>query len=101
MSFQELFELVELLDITRPPTPHTIRHNSSSRGEVPEEEGGPPGSSRGTLLEGVRQDIMLVCMKDYGEMSVLVLYSRNGHLFYRLSHLQRPSKFRIVRYYSQ
>ena len=96
MSFQELFELVELLDITRPPSPHTITHS----GETPDEQGALPEGGRGSLLEGVRQDIMQVCLKDYGEMSVLVLYCRNGHLFYRLSHPQRPTKFRIVRYYT-
>ena len=96
MSFQELFELVELLDITRPPSPHTVKRSV----DIPEEQSDLPGSSSGSLLEGVRQDIMRVCVKDYGEMSVLVLYSRNGHLFYRLSHCQRPTKFRIVRYYT-
>ena len=94
MSFPELFELVEVLDITRPPEQQSGDKGASS------EEDPPPSNTNKSLLEGVRQDIMHVCLKDYGEMNVLVLYCRNGHLLYRLGHAQRPSKFRIVRYYS-
>ncbi|KAI6648038.1 hypothetical protein LOD99_8240 [Oopsacas minuta] len=98
MSFPELFEFVELLEITRPPDPHFF-HSQTETEETHDEEDTPPSDppdSSKSLLEGVRQDIMRVCLKDYGEMSVLVLYCRNGHLFYRLSHRQRPTKFRIV-----
>ena len=93
MSFPELFELVEVLDITRPPK------QQSGAEEASGEEDSPTSDRNKSLLEGVRQDIMHVCLKDYGEMNVLVLYCRNGHLLYRLGHAQRPTKFRIVRYY--
>lgn len=94
MSFPELFELVEVLDITRPPEQHSGAKEASG------EEDPLPSDKSKSLLEGVRQDIMHVCLKDYGEMNVLVLYCKNGHLLYRLGHANRPTKFRIVRYYS-
>ena len=94
MSFPELFELVELLDITRPPDP--LLSPFLERKESGEQPGADTGES---LLEGVQQDIKRVCLKDYGEMSVLVLYCRNGHLFYRLTQRDRPTKLRIVRYH--